>query len=472
MRPLKKFLSFFQKTEFTARGGYLEIWQVAYPLIIMSASHTIMQFVDRKFLAARSTLEVSAAFSAGLLYFTMFCFFLATANFTSAVVAQLFGAGQEKNCVRAAWSGAFFSLLSSLIILFVNPQIGRLIIDGSVPIPELAAMEKEYFSALAGSGVFCCMAAPFFAFFSGQGRTAPAAVINTAACVLNILLDWLLIFGCRPLGLPELGVFGAGIATTLCTMFSMICIVTYFLLQNQQRFPTRKLRQPKFEYIRKLLRYGTPAGLQVFLDTGAFTLITYTSGCISSEALGASVIALSINNIFFMPLLGFSDANAIIVGQYIGRGRTGTATATAYRAWRMALLYMTGAAVLYIGFPDMLSRIFAPLDQSGGIDFPEVMRIARFILFMVVAFNFFDATKFIFTGALRGAGDTLAVLLINSGGAWLILAPGILLLVRHFHCGIHAVWLYMAGYALCECLAILWRFRTGSWKKIKLIRQT
>ena len=310
---------FFNKEQFFEPGGYGQILKVAYPLIILSASNTVMQFVDRQFLAFNSTEDVAAALPGGILYFTLFCFFMVTINFTSALVAQFFGAKDMVSCVRACWTGFYFSLLAGVLIVFVVPHLGSFIIQHGGHPPEIATKEMEYFHALVPSGAFMCMATAFFAFFSGRGKTAYVATVNTIACVLNILLDYLLIFG--HWGFPELGIYGAGLATSLSSVFSFVCIVIIFLTRDQERLPTRKHRAFRFDYLKKLFSFGTPAGIQVLCDVGAFTMVIFVIGHISNTALATTTIALAINQIVFLPLLAFADATSIVTGKFIGMNK-------------------------------------------------------------------------------------------------------------------------------------------------------
>ena len=129
---LKTITRWFSREEFTGPGAYNELMRIAYPLILMSASNVVMQFADLKFLGNSSTAEMAAAMPSGVLFYTLFCFFLVSANFTSAIVAQLFGTGARRDCVRAAWSGFYFSLFSSGFIAFVVPFLGYLILKLSL----------------------------------------------------------------------------------------------------------------------------------------------------------------------------------------------------------------------------------------------------------------------------------------------------------------------------------------------------
>ncbi len=460
----------FSKRNFVGHGGYGEICRIAYPLIIMCASNSIMQFVDRKFLASNSTLDVAASMPAGILYFTLFCFFMATCNYTSALVAQYHGAHDRRNLLRSVWAGQTVAVIAGLIITFVIPPLGIAFIESSGHAPELVSREIEYFTSLLPSGVFICMAAPYFAFFSGQGRTIPVAVINISGCLLNILLDYIFIFG--KCGIPAYGIFGAGIATSICCGCIMTAVMIYFYLQNQRKIPTRKRWEFQPERIFRLFRYGAPAGFQTFCDVGAFTLVTFLIGHLGEAALAASVIALSINNIFFVPLMGLSDSTAIVVGQYIGRRRHGIAERAVYRAWRMSAVYALFGVVVYLGFPGMLADIFYPQNETGSIDFNEVKTICVGVLAAAAFFNACDSIKYIFMGAMRGAGDTLAVFLLNSVTAWLLLVPGTKILTSYPNVSIHAVWGFVAFVGFVDAMLFLWRFSTGKWRTVKLIERT
>lgn len=452
--------------EFTGRGGYFEICKLAWPLIIMGASNTIMQFIDRKFLSSLSTVAVAAALPAGILYFSLFCVFLCTAGFTSAIVAQYHGAGDRKSVLSTVWSGVYFAAASSLIIVFGLPLLGEWLIKLGGHSAELIELENEYYMALIPSGACACAAAPFFSFFSGRGKTLPVAIINIVSCLLNIPLNYVFIFGW---GLfPPLEIMGAGLATSICAMFSLVAIVVYFLLQPQNEYPTRSQRDPVWSCVVRLIRYGMPSGIQIALDVGAFTLVTFSIGHLGSLALAAHVIALSINNMFFIPLLGLSEATAILTGQYIGRAKHAIARSVAHRSWRLSALYMTLGGVVYLVFPVMLAEMFGPEHERD--QFQSVITMVRWLLAIAFMFNFCDTMKFVYTAALRGAGDTRAVMLISICSAYLLMVPGTLLLIWQFQASVILVWLWLTSVAFIEGVLLVFRFRSGKWRFIRMIK--
>ena len=455
------------KKSFTCDGGFNEIFLVAYPLIILSASHSVMQFCDRKFLALNSSADVAAALPAGILSFTLFSFFMVTVNFTSALVSQYFGNKDREACVRAAWNGFYLALGAAVVILFITPWIGLYVIELGSHGADIVKREKEYFLTLLPGGVFVCTGGAFFAYFSGQGKTWYAAVINIIACALNILLDYIMIFG--KFGFPAMGIAGAGLATSISVFFSFITIFLVFLFQKQDEYPTRKYRKFSFPDIKKLFEFGTPSGLQCFLEVGAFTLFAFLMGILGTDALAATTIVLSINNLSFLPLLGMMDATGIKTGQYIGKNDLDTAEKVAKRAWIMAIAYMVCACSLYVIFPSWLMNNFAPKGDINSEDFKIIFETGRQLLLCAAVFNFFDATKFIFMGALRGAGDTRAILFMGAGLNWFLLVPGVIIMIKVFHTSVLAIWIFMTCYILVEALLFFWRYKSGCWKKIDMI---
>jgi len=455
------------RSEFTMAGGYRDIWHIACPLILMNASFTVMQMADRIFLARNSTLEMAAAPVAGILFFGMICLATVTINFTGAVVAQLHGADDARGCIEAAWSGVFAGLAVGLVMVVLVPLLGYWILrDWYCHEPEVMKLETTYFLTLTPCALVQCVSPALFSYFSGRGKTRVVAVVNVTACAINIVLDYGMIFG--KLGFPAMGIRGAGIATALSIASGFLMILGCFLFQDQKLRPTRKLLCCRWEYVAKLLKFGIPGGLQVFFGLMSFNVVLAVIGRIGPESLASSMIALSINNIVFMPLLGISDAASIMVGQLVGSGRKKLAALSAYRSWRMALVYMSCCALIYLRFPEMLAGLFAPSAAGDPEEFSRVAATVCELLVYAAIFGYCDATIQTFSGALRGAGDTRAVFVISTGCTMLIQALGavILLILR---APVEGIWALMTGYLVVEAAAIVWRFRTGAWRKIRLI---
>jgi len=452
-------------SSYPAPGGTRELWHIAYPLILNNAAMVVMQFVDRMFLARHSTQAVAAALPGGILSFTLMAFFQVTIGFASTVVSQYHGRGDREGCAKAPWAAFHLCLPASLSCILMT-YVGPYLIDLSNHPHEVLWREKVYFQMLMPGGGFACMNLAFLAFFSGRGKTWIATLVSFITCGLNVLLNYAFIFG--NWGAPEMGIAGAGFATFLSTMLGPFLSGTLFLIHDQREYPTRRSLLPDWREILRLLRFGAPSGLQVFLDVAAWSFFLSIVGNLGVAALAATTIALSINMISFMPLMGIGEATSIVVGQYVGRGRKDISEKAAYTAWKMAALYMIPMGLIFLLFPRHLFGLFQPMDE-GAKYFEEVMGYGRSILMCAACYNFFDATFFVFMGALRGAGDTRKPMWIVILFSWCLLVPGAILLVLVIGCTVLQAWLFIISYVFLLCLVLFRRFRGGSWKSIEVL---
>ncbi len=465
---LRTFLGYFSRRQFYEPGGYREIWTVAWPLIILNASNTIMMISNRAFLAWNSPEEIAASMPAGQMFFTLMAFFLITTGFTATIVAQYHGANDRIGCVRAAWNGFYFGTAVAALLVVLLPLGGAWIILHNGHDPTIARYELEYFIGMLPCAGLACMETALLSFFTGRGHTTLVATIKIIGCCLCIPLNYILIFG--KFGLPPLGILGAGMANALASLATMLISMGFFLFQDQNQYATRRYRQFEWSCVRKLIFFGTPAGLQTFIRNAAFAIVIMMVGHLGNEALAAASIALSINMIGNMPMIGLLDATSIITGQYIGRGRLMVAQRIAGRSLRMLWSWMLLAAVFYLFFPDMLIRIFGSRARGEvGMDMALVETQVRTILQLAVVFNLFDALRFITMGSLRGAGDTRVPLVIGMATSWLIQIPGTVLLIYVFEATIGQVWGLITFYIIVDAALMVWRRRTGAWKKIRVI---
>ncbi len=470
---MNKIKSWVSRRAFVGKGGYGEIWKIAYPLMIMGASYIVLMITDRLLLAWHDTLEMSAAVPAGGLNFTLFSFYTVTINFTSALVAQYFGAKKRNQCVRTAWNSIYFAILAICCILLINLPLGKWIILHSKHTPELINLELKFFYSIVPSSCFMCISGAVFGFFSGTGRTKIIATVNTTMCVLNIGLDYALIYGVPFLGIPSLGIVGAGLATSICAMIGMCWALGVFLFQDQSVYGTRKYFAFQWWRIWKLAYYGMPSGLQVLLGSGGFTFFQFMIGYLGPDALTTSSILITLNNLAFAVIIGFCDATSILVGQYIGRNRKQKAEKVVYNAWRIQIPYLIVLAVLYIGFPDIPVDVFQSANKAvnPGVNFANVKEMARMLLFIAAFSNVIDSLRFNFMGALRGAGDTKAILYIIGGCSVAVMIPGTWFLAMKMHCSLLQLWSFMVGYCVLLTVLLFARFHSGAWKHIDMIKR-
>ena len=239
-----------------SKSIYREVLRVTWPLIISQGSFTLMLFFDRMFLAWYSSECIQAALPAGILSFTLICGFMAMAAYTSTFVAQFFGAGNNIGCTRATVQGLIFSLgCIPVILALIIP--GQWILRISHHAPEILALELPYFSILMLGSTVTPLGAAITGYFTGQGRTKITMSVTVLSNMVNLLLDYLLIFG--HFGFPELGIRGAAIATAICGCITpVILLLLYMRPVEQAVFKTRSYFSYDHQLFWRIIRFSLP----------------------------------------------------------------------------------------------------------------------------------------------------------------------------------------------------------------------
>jgi MATE family multidrug resistance protein len=448
-------------------GGYREVLQISVPLIISTASLTVALFVDRMFLSWYGQTSVAAAMPGGITYFTFCSFFFGTAQYVNSIVAQHYGAGDRPACARAVWQGIFFSIASAPVILGLIP-LSSLIFSWSGHGAEVAKLETDYFSILMIGGVLLPVNASLSSFFSGRGRTGVVMWGNVVGNAANVLLDYLLIFG--KFGFPEMGIRGAGLATAVTGVLPVIFWGSIFLsARYQQRYRSRQEFRWDNRLFVMLLRYGVPSGVQFFLDVGSFALFVLLVGRLGVVDLAVTNIVLSIEMLSFLPMIGMSIATATLVGKYIGGGNPSLAERSVYSALKLALGYMTAMALLFLLVPEVFLAVFK-YGMTRGPDFEMIMDRGTILLRLVAVYTVFDTLFIIFSGALKGAGDTRFAMWAQIVLAWIFFVPPVYVIVEYLDLGLFAAWSWGLVYVILLG-AVFWaRFHSGYWKGIQMIK--
>lgn len=452
-----------------AADRYREVLKVATPLIMSTASLTMTLFVDRMFLSWYSEAAVAASVPGGITYFTICSLFIGTAQYVNSIVAQYYGASNPQACSRAVWQGILFGLFAAPVILLCIP-LGFAVFSWAGHDPVVQQLEKDYFAILMVGGIIQPINAALSSFFSGRGKTMVVMWGNLAGNIANAVLAYVLIFG--KLGLPELGIIGAGIATASTGLIPAVFWLWLFLSREHQReYGTRTQFGFDSSMFWMLLRFGFPSGVQFFLDVAAFTAFVLLIGRSGQVELAASNIVLSIEMLAFLPMVGMSIATATLVGKYVGMKREATAETTVYAAFNLAMLYMSFMAVLFLVFPEVFMEIFRSR-ELGSSQFDQVAARGVVMLRIVALWTLFDTLFIIFSGALKGAGDTVFAMWAQIALAWIFFVPPVYVITQHLGLGVIAAWCWGLAYVMLLGVVFWLRFRGGHWRTISMIRQT
>ena len=444
---------------------YGRLLHVALPLIVTSASFTLLHFCDRMFLSWYSPVSIQAVVPAGILAFTLISFFMALSAISNSFVAQYYGAGDLKSCGRAVAQSVCMALFSAPVIWLLIP-VGVWLLSVSGHAPEVFEQEKTYLSILMLGGFNVALTAAFGSFYSGRGKTRIIMLVHLVGNGMNILLNWLLIFGHGPF--PELGIRGAAIASLLAGFVAPgILFVLYVSRRNNTVYCTRSTLRFDRPLFTRMFRFGLPSGIHMLLDVGSFSVFVLLLGRLGETAFLASNIVLSINMVAFMPSIGIGQAATVLVGQCMGRGDADEAESATWKAWWLGAVYTLLAVGSFVLFPNFYIHLFA----RGGDVFGEVFDAARLLLYCAAAWGVMESANATLSGALRGAGDTHFVMWFHTAVAWGFFAQGEALIVLVFQLNVYVCWGWAIAYFALLAGGWVWRMKSGRWKKIELIER-
>ena len=449
-------------------NSYRAVFSVSLPLVLSMAATTVMEFTDRVFLANYSIEAIAAALPGGITAFLFLTFFAGVTSYLNVFIVQYTGARSLFRIGACLWQGVYFSMLAAVILIglsFVADPLFRL---GGHP-PDVQRLESLYFRILCMGAGMNVLGTGLSCFFSGRGKTRPVMVISIIGMVFNIPLDYALINGIWIF--PEMGIQGAGIATVCSwTLIAMLYCVLIFNRKNNRRYGVFTNRAFDAELILRILRTGVPAALQFAMDVFAFTFFIFMVGRLGKVALAASNIAFSIESIAFMPAFGFSVGLSTLVGQSLGRNDVEGAIRYTKQTICILLSYILLLDLLFFLVPHWVIQLFATA-ESTGTSYGQTMEQGIVLIRIMAIFISFDALYFIFTGVLKGAGDTRFIMWSIGIATLVVMILPIAIGVGFLGWGIYACWIILTLYVLSLCLVSFLRYRQGKWKTNRVIEK-
>ena len=390
---------------------------------------------------------------------------MGTSGYVSTFIAQYIGASRPERVGPAMWQGMYFALIGGLLLactaLFSKPIFS--FIGHS---PEVQILESEYWIFLTLGGIFPVAQATLAGFFSGLGKTYPIMWASFAATAVNIVLNYLLIFG--NLGMPEMGIRGAGLSTFISGMINFL-ILAYLAFSKENNSKYKTISGWKFELnlFKRLIRYGLPNGVQFFLDIAAFSAFILLIGRLGDTELAASNIAFNISMLAFMPMIGLGITVSILVGQSLGANNPAKAKMATFSAIQMSFTYMTILALLYLLIPTVFIYPFsAKVDPN---EFESIKSLALVAMRFLALWSIFDSFAIIFSSALKGAGDTAFIMITICVTALLVLIAPTFLIIEVFDLGLNAAWTSGLAYIICLGFIYSLRFKSGKWESMRVI---
>jgi MATE family multidrug resistance protein len=284
--------------------------------------------------------------------------------------------------------------------------------------------------------------------------TLPIMFALVSANIVNAVGDWALIYG--HMGFRAEGITGSGWSTCFARIYMMLVLAITLVWVEAKRgaepSPSRASLRIDLARIWALLKLGAPAGGQILVEIGAFSMATAICGRLGAVPLSGHEIALNCAAFTFMVPYGVSSAAAVRVGQELGRRDPAAARRAGWSAIVLGVAFMACSGLVFVSIPKVIARAFSPD--------PAVVRVGATLLLVAAAFQLFDGVQVVTTGALRGAGDTKTPMLANFVAYWFIGIPLGYFLCFRLGWGALGIWI-----GLCIGLMLIGSALLITWHK-------
>ena len=466
---------------------FIEVWSIAWPTILTMVSFTFMQFVDKLMVSKVGPLEVAAQGNAGAWSFAMIATVMGVVTVVNTYVSQYLGSGKPEIGPKYPWAAMWMSLILWIVLLIpwaiILPLVFQSIHTGDhiTDAAELISLESNYATITILGSVFLLVGRGFTQYFFGMHMPKVITVSTIVANIINVVSNYILIFGEEGIpgfipgipGTPALGLAGAAYGTVVGMFFEMLIPLAVFLSAKfNNAYQTRRPWRPCIKTCKQLFKLGWPGAIQWGNEIVCWAIfMTVFVGRFGTDDMTAGWIALGYLNLSFMPALGLNVAVNSIVGKYIGAGKPDVAVARARVGVFIAMVYMTICAAVFVIFRAEMIEWFL-----SGVDInPErvasIVALGSKMLILVALFQTVDALGIVYSGALRGAGDTVWPGIVTAIYSWVFIVGGSWVAVTYFpSLGSMGPWIAAATYVIFISITMVIRFEKGKWREIDLLK--
>lgn len=433
---------------------FVETSRLAVPMMLTQLGQIAMITSDLALIGRLGEDSVAAAALAHTVYFVSFTFGLGLMAAVSPLAAQAFGAGDVRRIRLSLRVGLWVALLISLPMM-ASPLYGEHILITLGQAPHSAALAQSYLNGLAWGIAPALGFIALRSLMSAVNRPQAPLWITLAAIPANFVLVYCLIHGL--FGLPELGLFGAGLATTLVNLGTFIAALAIAAWRRPfaDYHPLAHLWRIDWPLMRQLIVIGAPISFSLLLEYGLFSSAALLMGLISTTALAAHQIALQVTAVLFMVPLGIGMAATVRVGHAFGRNEPAGVRRAGLVAAVLGIAFVSALTVAIILGRYELGRLFFGRSEASA----PTVELTATLLLVGATFFIADALQTIMGGALRGINDTRMTLVFAAIGYWCVGFPIAWALAFHAGLGAVGVWIGLSIGSFVYAGLLILRFR-------------
>lgn len=378
---------------------------LSFPVILGLLGHTIVQLVDNIMVGQLGTTELAAISLGNSFVFIAMSLGIGFSTAITPLVAQADGRKDREAAQDVLFHGVVLCTVLGVSLFIAVFSARKLMYSMGQP-PAVVEFAFPYLKWVAASLIPLIIFQAYKQFTDGLSKTRPAMYATVFSNILNIILNYFLIFGYG--GFPKMGVEGAAIGTLIARTGAVIFILLF--IQYHPLFNGYSLRisfkKQRISLFKKILSLGFPSALQMFFEVAFFTMAIWMSGILGKNSQAANQIALNLSAMTFMFAMGLGVVAMIRVGNQFGMKTYADLRRIAISLFLLIGLFDVLFCIIYLSFNEQLPWIY--LENYGAAtptDTLEVVSIAAGLLLVSGFFQITDGLQAVILGALRGIQD-------------------------------------------------------------------
>ncbi len=429
---------------------------LALPVVLSQIGQVTVSLVDNMMVGHVGTTELAASSFANNIFMIGMFFGMGITYGITPLTGKAFGRGKLREITMWLKNGIFTHLIAALGLSLIMFSIYFLLPFMGQP-EEVLKLAKSYYLFLCFSYIPFMLFFSFKQFFEGIGNTKMAMQITLISNVINIAVNYILIFG--KFGFPEMGLNGAG-AGTLIARIAMPALFIYYITKKtrfRRYFISARHQSFSRSKIISLLKIGIPIGFQIIVEVTAFGIGAIMMGWLGETPLAAHQVAIGLASFTYMISLGISQANTIRVSHQMGNKDYHSLKMAAFASTQLVLIFMSLMGIAFVVLRNVLPYMFTN-DQ-------QVITIAARLLIVAAIFQVFDGLQVVMLSTLRGMADVKIPMIIAFFAYILFGIPTSYVLSFQLNIGPFGIWLgYLVGLGTAGIL-FYFRFRYNLQKR-------
>lgn len=416
---------------------YIPNIKLALPVVFSQAGQMLVGLADTIMVGQIGATELAAVSFANSIFILGFVFSIGLSIGITPLVGKAHGAGKSKDCGFWLKHGLWANLITTILLIVVM-LVFTLIIPYLGQDKKVIELAIPYYHILIVSILPVNIFMIFKQFAEGIANTKITMIITLIANIINIILNYLFIFG--KAGMPQLGAKGAAYATLTSSIFMAItCTLAFihlpFFSDYRKAFINTK---PKLKHLWEIIKIGFPIGGQMAIEVFAFSMGAIMMGWINKNALAAHQIVISVASLTYMMAVGLSSAATIKVSIFLGAKDLKSLKYSAYAIIHKVIIFMAFNGIMFIVFRNTLPSLF--------VNNKQVVTIAAQLMIIAGIFQLFDGVQVAWLGILRGVQDVKAPSVI-AFITWILIATPICYICAFtLKMGAPGIWIgYLSG---------------------------